>query len=116
MDTIYKQIILVRKDLKLPKGKLAAQVAHASVEAVHRSTKSIVSAWRAEGMKKIVLEVKDLEELYKHERDAKEAGLTTAIITDAGHTVVVPGTTTCMAIGPDVEAKIDKITGQLKML
>jgi peptidyl-tRNA hydrolase, PTH2 family len=116
MDTSYKQVILVRNDLKLPKGKLAAQVAHASVEAVHRSNKNIVQDWRAEGMKKIVLKVKNLEELYKYAQDAKESNLTTAIITDAGHTVVAPGTTTCMAIGPDIEAKIDKITGQLKML
>lgn len=112
----YKQVILVRDDLKLPKGKLAAQVAHASVEAVHRSDKNTVRDWRAEGMKKIVLKVKNLEELYRYERDAKESGLTTAIITDAGHTVVAPGTVTCMAIGPDIEAKVDKITGTLKML
>ena len=116
MNTDYKQVILVRNDLKLPKGKLAAQVAHASVEAVHRSTKSIVSAWRAEGMKKVVLKVDDLEELYKYEQDAKKAGFITAIITDAGHTVVAPGTVTCMAIGPDIEQKVDSITGKLKML
>lgn len=116
MDTAYKQVILVRKDLKLPKGKLAAQVAHASVEGVHRSDKNVVRDWRAEGMKKIVLEVKDLEELHRYQQDAKQSGLITALITDAGHTVVAPGTTTCMAIGPDIEAKIDKITGQLKML
>ena len=51
----YKQVILVRQDLQLPKGKLAAQVAHASVEAVLRSDKTVVKNWRAEGMKKIVL-------------------------------------------------------------
>lgn len=116
MTQDYKQVILVRADLKLPKGKLAAQVAHACVEAVHRSDKSTVKNWRAEGMKKVVLEVKNLEELYQYEQEAKSEGLVTAIITDAGHTVVAPGTTTCMAIGPDIEIKIDKITGQLKML
>lgn len=116
MDTTYKQVILVRADLKLPKGKLAAQVAHACVEAVHRSDKSAVKNWRAEGMKKIVLEIKNLEELYKYEQEARAEGLITAIITDAGHTVVAPGTVTCMAIGPDIEVKIDKVTGKLKML
>lgn len=116
MDTDYKQVILVRDDLKLPKGKLAAQVAHACVEAVHRSDKVSVKAWRAEGMKKVVLKVKNLEELYHYEQEASREGLITAIITDAGHTVVAPGTTTCMAIGPDNEVKIDKITGKLQML
>ncbi len=116
MNTDYKQVILVRNDLKLPKGKLAAQVAHASVEAVHRSTKGVVSAWRAEGMKKVVLKVDNLDELYMYDQDAKKAGLVTAIITDAGHTVVAPGTVTCMAIGPDIEEEVDSVTGKLKML
>jgi len=116
MDTMYKQVILVRKDLKLPKGKLAAQVAHASVEAVHRSDKNIVREWRLEGMKKIVLSVDNLQDIHRYNQAAKDDGLVTAIITDAGHTVVAPGTTTCMAIGPDIEIKIDRITGNLKML
>ena len=62
-EQMYKQVILVRKDLKLPKGKLAAQVAHASVEAVLKSDKDMVKKWRAEGMMKIVLNVADEKEL-----------------------------------------------------
>jgi len=96
-----KQVILVRKDLKLQKGKMAAQVAHASVEATLRAKKDVVKAWRAEGMKKIVLKVPDKKTLFLYEQKAKEAGLVTAIITDAGKTHIAPGTVTCMAIGPD---------------
>ena len=107
---------MVRMDLKLPKGKLAVQVAHASVEAVHRSDKDIVNHWRSEGMKKVVLKINDLNELHKYEQEAKNFGLVTAVITDAGLTTVDPGTTTCVAIGPDVATKIDKISGQLKIL
>jgi peptidyl-tRNA hydrolase, PTH2 family len=116
MSYDYKQVILVRNDLKLPKGKLAVQVAHASVEGVHRSSKDVVKNWRAEGMKKVVLEIANLQELYRYKQMAEDLGLIVAVITDAGHTVVAPGTTTCMAIGPDEEEKIDKITGKLKML
>jgi peptidyl-tRNA hydrolase, PTH2 family len=112
----FKQVILVRTDLKLPAGKLAVQAAHASVEAALRSDKNIIKHWRSEGMKKVVLKVANLEELFKYEQEAKSLGLITAIITDAGLTTVAPGTTTCMAIGPDVEVKIDKITGHLKIL
>ena len=112
----YKQVILVRNDLKLPKGKMAAQVAHASVEAAHNSDRDNVKRWRALGMGKIVLKVDNLEDLYKYAQHAKDEGLVVSIITDAGKTVVAPGTVTCMAIGPDVEAKIDKITGHLKMM
>ena len=112
----YKQVILIRQDLNLPKGKLAAQVAHASVEAVLRSDKKAVNAWRDEGMAKIVLKVKDEKELLKFLQLAKDRGLTTALITDAGRTVVAPGTRTCLAIGPDEEEAIDAVTKELKLL
>lgn len=111
-----KQVILVIQDLKLPKGKLAAQVAHASVEAVLKSDKTKVQEWRREGMKKVVLKVKTKEDLYKYKSDAELNKLVTGLITDAGKTVVAPGTVTCMAIGPDDEDKIDQITKNLKMM
>ncbi len=110
-----KQAIIIRHDLGLPKGKLAAQAAHASVEAVLRSDKKIVAAWRNEGMAKIVLKVKDEKELLRYAQEAKDAGLVTALITDAGRTVIAPGTRTCLGIGPDDEEKIDGITGKLKL-
>ncbi|MBI2548986.1 peptidyl-tRNA hydrolase [Candidatus Woesearchaeota archaeon] len=112
----YKQVILVRHDLKLPKGKLSAQVAHASLEAALRSDKDVVKKWRAQGMKKIVLRVENEQELLAYHQKADQAGFTRALITDAGHTVVEPGTTTCLGIGPDEEANIDKLTGHLKMV
>ncbi|MBU1199531.1 MAG: peptidyl-tRNA hydrolase Pth2 [Nanoarchaeota archaeon] len=112
----YKQAILVRQDLKLPKGKMAAQAAHASVEATLRSDKSKVKEWRNEGMAKIVLKVADEKELLKYNQIAKDSGLTTAVITDAGHTVVEPGTRTCIAIGPDTEEKIDAVISELKLM
>ena len=112
----YKQVILIRQDLKLPKGKMAAQAAHASVEAVLRSEKDKVAKWRSEGMKKIVLKVDDLKELQKYNGIAKSKNLVTAVITDAGLTTVEPGTITCMAIGPDKEDIIDRVTGNLKII
>ena len=111
-----KQVIVVRKDLKLPKGKLAAQVAHASTEAVLRSHKDDLTKWRNQGMKKVVLKVEDEKELLNIKKDAEDTGLIVALITDAGRTVLSPGTVTCVGIGPDKELKIDKITGHLKMV
>lgn len=113
---MYKQVILVRMDLKLPKGKLASQASHASVEALLKSHKDDIDKWKKEGMKKVVLKVKDLEELEVYKKKADEKGLVTGLITDMGKTVVEPGTTTCLGIGPDKEEKIDKVTGDLKML
>jgi len=112
----YKQVILVRDDLKLPKGKLAAQSSHASVDATLKSDKKIVELWKKEGGKKIVLKVKDEKELFKYKQMAEDAGLKTALIQDAGHTVLEPGTITCLGIGPDEEEKIDRISGKLKMM
>jgi peptidyl-tRNA hydrolase, PTH2 family len=111
-----KQAILIRQDLKLPKGKAAAQAAHASVEAVLRSDKSIVKDWRNEGMAKIVLKVTDLKELHKYNQMAKDNGLITATITDAGRTCIAPGTTTCCAIGPAEDEEVDAVISELKLL
>lgn len=109
-----KQVILIRNDLGMSKGKIAAQAAHAAVEATLKSDKGIVSKWRQMGMKKITLRVDSKEELFKYLQEAKDFNLTTGLITDAGKTEIAPGTPTCLAIGPDDENKIDQITGLLK--
>jgi len=112
----YKQVIVVRHDLKLSKGKMSAQVAHAAVDAVTLSDAGDVRKWREEGMKKSVLKVADLAELTAYEAKAVKAGLVVSVVTDAGHTHVDPGTITCMGIGPDDEKRIDKVTGDLKLV
>ncbi len=109
-----KQVIIVRDDIKMSKGKACAQVAHASVEAVLNSNKKLVSKWRSLGMKKITLCVNSFEELLKLKQLADEMSIENALITDAGKTELNPGTQTCLAIGPDAETKINKITGNLK--
>ena len=115
-DFDIKQVILVRDDLNMPKGKLAVQVAHASVDAVLHSKKKLVKLWKSKGMKKICLKVATLEELHSYVMKAQEASLQTAIITDAGKTVFKGPTITCAAIGPDVSEKIDSVTVELKIL
>ena len=112
----YKQVILVRQDLKLPKGKMSAQCSHAAVECVLKSDQKLVQAWHKEGMPKIILKVENERELIKFKQLAEDAGLKSVLITDAGHTVVEPGTKTCLGIGPDLAEKIDKITGSLKLI
>jgi len=111
-----KQVIVVRADLQLPKGKLAAQVGHACVEAAHKSDRELYAAWRADGQKKVVLKIANEKELYKLMQDAKDSGITTALITDAGRTCIAPGTVTCCAFGPDDEKKLDDLTGKLSLL
>lgn len=111
-----KQVIVVRNDLKMPKGKLAAQVAHGSVEAVLNSGSKIVQEWKNQGMKKSVLKVESLEELNQILIAAKNEGLKVGLINDAGRTCLPPGTTTVLGIGPDSEERIDRVTAHLKLL
>lgn len=112
--TQLKQVILIRKDLKMSAGKVAAQAAHASVDAVLKSNKKLLNNWRKTGMKKIALRVDSKEELQKYFDQALKSDITASLITDAGHTEISPGTQTCVAIGPGPEVKIDEITSQLK--
>lgn len=111
-----KQAILIRTDLKLPKGKAATQAAHASVEAVLRSSAETVDGWRAQGMKKVVLKIPDEPTLLRFQQEAKRRGLVASIITDAGKTVVAPGTRTALAIGPAPEEKVDAVVGNLSLM
>jgi peptidyl-tRNA hydrolase, PTH2 family len=113
---MYKQVIIVRNDLKLPKGKLSAQVAHASVESVLKANKEIVSKWRLNGQMKIILKVETLNDLINYFNKVKDNNIPCSLITDAGKTVIAPGTITCLGIGPDFEEKIDNIVKDLKLL
>ncbi|AWR99294.1 peptidyl-tRNA hydrolase Pth2 [Metallosphaera hakonensis] len=116
-----KMIIIVRTDIEMGKGKIAAQVAHAAVSLVlasmGRSTwNQWLEAWLEEGQPKVVLKISSLSELLERIERAKSQGLQTTIITDAGRTQVEPGTITCAGIGPAPDNEIDKITSDLKLL
>ena len=113
---MYKQVIVVRQDLKMSKGKLAAQAAHAAVEAYKIADPDILKEWEDEGSKKVIVAVKDIKELFKVQENAKELDLPCSMIRDAGKTEIPPGTLTAIGIGPDEEKKIDKVTGSLKKL
>ncbi len=98
---MFKQAIVVRKDLKLKKGKLAVQVAHASVLAADKS--SVKKEWEKEGQKKVVLECQNLQELISLYQKAIAANLPVALVIDAGLTQIPKGTKTCIGIGPEKE-------------
>ncbi|MCD6229308.1 MAG: peptidyl-tRNA hydrolase [Candidatus Diapherotrites archaeon] len=115
----FKQVVLMRTDLNMGRGKIAAQAGHAVVLAYKKALsldKSDVDTWESQGMQKVVLKVSGKEELFRYFQKAKDAGLPAAMVKDAGRTQIPAGTHTCCGIGPADEEKIDKVTGDLKLL
>ena len=110
---MYKQAILIRKDIKMSKGKACAQAAHASISSSKNSKTS--GRWMMTGQKKIVLKA-TLKEIKDAENKCKKLKIPCALIHDAGFTEVMSGTITALGIGPDDEKKINKITGSLPLL
>ncbi len=110
-----KQAIVARADLSLGPGKLAAQVAHASLQAYERADTTTQNAWKEGGQKKIVLQGTDEEQLFQLAETAQRNGLAHAIVRDAGHTEVAPGTVTALAVGPDEATAVDTVTGDLAL-
>lgn len=118
-DSEYKVVILMRQDLKMSKGKSAAQACHAAVSCALASKKkdpSSFSEWEACGQKIAVLKVDGEMQLFEFKAIADRQGITNSIIRDAGRTEINPGTYTCLGMGPEKQSVLDKITGDLKML
>jgi len=133
MSEKIKQVIVIRKDLRMRRGKEIAQGAHASMAFLSNRVRSfydgvdgpgfgrlgvtpVQEEWLRGIFAKVCVRVNSEEELLDVERKAREAGLETHLITDSGRTEFkgVP-TPTCVAIGPDHASKIDEITGDLEL-
>ncbi len=118
-DFRYKQVIVMRSDLKMGKGKIAAQAGHAAVTAAEEARKHYQNWWKTwleEGQCKIAVKTSSEKELRSLEEDAEERGLPHALIVDRGLTQLEPGTVTCLAIGPAPSHRVDELTGKLKLL
>jgi len=114
----YKMVIILRTDLKMSKGKIAAQAGHAAVSAAEEARKKHLEWWKRwimEGQCKIAAKAQTEEELLELERKAKELELPFALISDRGLTELPSGTITCLGIGPAPSTEVDKITGELDL-
>jgi len=111
-----KQVIVIRKDIKMSKGKTAAQCCHACLESYKKASPYIRKMWKKQCQKKVILGAKNLEQLIEIKQKASKMRIACSLITDAGRTELKSGTVTCLGIGPDLEKKIDKITGSLPLV
>lgn len=114
-----KLVLVIRTDLKLTKGKIASQTAHAAVTCFKKSLDhkpKIAEKWLNIGQPKIVLKVDTLSDLEALRDQSHAAGILTTLVLDAGRTQISPGTATCLGIGPDYDEKIDEIVKELKLL
>jgi PTH2 family peptidyl-tRNA hydrolase len=109
----YKQVIVLRDDIGMSRGKMIAQACHASLNAYKNASNDAVDAWEREGAKKVTLRAEDLKTLRQR---ASNEGLPTYMVKDAGLTELEPGTVTALGIGPAESNKIDKITGELDLI
>ncbi|XP_065085736.1 probable peptidyl-tRNA hydrolase 2 [Ochlerotatus camptorhynchus] len=115
----YKMILVVRNDLKMGKGKIAAQCGHAAVgafEGALKKTPSVLRKWQHTGQAKIAVKVENEQQLMEVYRTAKANNLNCCLIRDAGRTQIEPNSKTVLAIGPAPNQVIDMITGHLKLL
>ncbi|XP_050071312.1 probable peptidyl-tRNA hydrolase 2 [Anopheles maculipalpis] len=115
----YKMVLVVRNDLKMGKGKIAAQCGHAAVGAFEsglRNTPAAIRKWQNSGQAKIALKVDNEVALMEVYRSAKANKLNCCMIRDAGRTQIEPNTKTVLAVGPAPVVAVDSVTGHLKLL
>ncbi|KAJ9149396.1 PTH2-domain-containing protein [Pleurostoma richardsiae] len=122
-----KLVLVVRTDLGMTKGKIAAQCSHATLacyktlsRAAQKAPSSpaarLLSRWERRGQAKIAVQVKSEDELLELMGKARSLGVTAEVIQDAGRTQIDPGSLTVLGVGPAPKSVVDKITGHLKLL
>lgn len=114
-----KMAIVVQADLKMGRGKVAAQCCHGALAAyrqAQRRSPQLLQAWEDSGQPKVVLKASDAEEMQRLATEAESQGVLVVSIRDAGRTQVPSGSLTVVAIGPGRSPDVDKITGHLKLL
>ena len=111
-----KQVMIVRTDLKMRKGKIAAQCCHGSIGAYKKTDPKKIRKWENEAYAKVVLKVQTKEELLELKKQADKKGISNYLVIDAGRTQIPTSSITVLALGPDEDEILDEVTGDLKLL
>ena len=115
----YKMVLCVNTALQMGKGKIGAQCGHAAVGAYSDAVKYAPKAlqiWETTGCAKITLKAEDDKVLFQLQKTAKELGMITYLVADAGRTQIPAGSRTVLAIGPAPNSMFEGLTGHLKLL
>jgi PTH2 family peptidyl-tRNA hydrolase len=130
-ERAVKQVIVIRRDLRMRRGKEIAQGAHASTAWLRQRVLSVLTpagtvdrvalseaerTWLERSNRKVTVKVGSEDQLIAVYEQALRAGLVAHLITDGGLTEFrgVP-TRTCLGIGPDYDDRIDPVTGDLEL-
>lgn len=114
----YKMVFVVRNDLKMGKGKVAAQCGHAAIGAYKqmlRRDQELLRRWESGGGMKVVVKAPDEQSFLSAAAEAAGRGLSTHIVRDAGRTQIAAGSKTVLCIGPGAGEQVDTVTGHLKL-
>ena len=111
-----KQVMIVRTDLKMRKGKIAAQCCHGAIGAYKKSPADKIRKWENEAYAKVVCKVQSLDELIQLKKLAEQKNISNYLVVDAGRTQIPTSTVTVLGLGPDEDEIIDEVTGDLKLL
>ncbi|KAK1727175.1 hypothetical protein CaCOL14_000833 [Colletotrichum acutatum] len=122
-----KLVLVVRTDLGMTKGKMAAQASHATLACYKSLSKTaakdpsspaakILSRWENLGQAKIAVQIKNQDEMLELMGKARSLGVTSEVIADAGRTQIEAGSLTVLGVGPAPRSLVDQITGHLKLL
>lgn len=123
-----KLVLVVRTDLGMTKGKIAAQCSHATLACYKTLSRAaakkgpnspeakLLSRWERLGQAKIAVQTKGEDELKALRATARAVGVTAEVIADAGRTQIESGSLTVLGVGPAPKSLVDTITGHLKLL
>lgn len=108
--------LLVRKDLGMSKGKIAAQCCHAAEGLAVRCSDGLMEEYRKNGHPKVVLKADNLDEMLKIAKLCEQTAINHELVVDEGRTQLEPNTVTVLGIGPVRKKYISQILGNLKLL
>lgn len=114
-----KLVLVVRTDLGMTKGKIAAQCSHATLacyKALKAVNSPVLARWERLGQAKVSVQVRSEDELLLLQAQSVSLGLCAKVIHDAGRTQIASGSATVLGVGPGPKSVVDQVTGGLKLL